>query len=133
MKKEEGFGTNLTKFYIIALLHEKPRYGYEIIDEMGKSLGKKPSPGQVYPLLRKLRQKGYVKVAVKSKRKTYYLKPKGRIFSKKMIEHFSSLVKIAIRHHLRKCAHCDCEIYAGAVNSRGRWFCCRNCARSYRR
>mgnify|MGYP001595282726 CR=1 FL=1 len=55
MKTEESYMTNLTKLYILVLLHESPRHGYELMEELGKRTGKKPSAGQIYPLLKKLR------------------------------------------------------------------------------
>ena len=100
MKREEGFGTNLTKFYIIALLSEKPRHGYDTINEIGRRLGKRPSAGQIYPLLQNMRKKGLVNVSIHGRKKTYALTPKGKSLSKAMINHFSeptSLQHLSIR------------------------------------
>ena len=63
MKKEESFMTNLTKVYILTVLRENPRHGYEIIDELGQRTGKKPSAGQIYPLFRKMQKLGHVTVS----------------------------------------------------------------------
>src|SRR6202789_3917788 len=49
------------KFVILALVAEKPRYGYEIIKELGERVGGdySPSPGVVYPTLTMLEEMGY--------------------------------------------------------------------------
>lgn len=55
--------TSFVKLYILHLLREKDYYGNEIIDEIKQRLDNKwePSPGMVYPLLRDMEEKGYVK------------------------------------------------------------------------
>lgn len=124
--------TNLTKFYILALLSEKPRHGYDIMREIGNAIGKKPSAGQIYPLLQNMREKKLVKVSIQDRKKIYVLTTEGKSFAKSMINHFSELVKIAIRQKLKKCAHCGCEIYSGIFRKGGKSFCCKNCAKSYK-
>lgn len=54
--------TAFVKLYILHLLKEKSYYGNEIIEEIKNRLDKKwePSPGMVYPLLRKLENEGYI-------------------------------------------------------------------------
>ena len=49
------------RFVILALVAEKPRYGYEIIKELGERVGGdySPSPGVVYPTLTMLEEMGY--------------------------------------------------------------------------
>jgi DNA-binding PadR family transcriptional regulator len=49
------------RFVILALVAEKPRYGYEIIKELGERVGGdySPSPGVVYPTLTMLDEMGY--------------------------------------------------------------------------
>ena len=49
------------KLVILALIAEKPRYGYEIIKELGERVGGdySPSPGVVYPTLTMLEEMGY--------------------------------------------------------------------------
>ena len=46
---------------ILALVAEKPRYGYEIIKELGERVGGdySPSPGVVYPTLTMIEEMGY--------------------------------------------------------------------------
>lgn len=47
---------------ILALLEEQPMHGYELINAMeDKSGGRwKPSPGSIYPALRRLEQRGFI-------------------------------------------------------------------------
>ena len=138
MKKEESFMTNLTKFYILAVLRENPRHGYEIIDELGKRTGKKPSAGQIYPLLRNMQKLGYVTVSSqnvgKKKRKIYKLTAEGKSFSTGLLNKFSNIMDAAIRQKVKKCAHCECEIYSGGhkekVSGRMLNFCCISCLQS---
>jgi DNA-binding PadR family transcriptional regulator len=49
------------RLVILALIAEKPRYGYEIIKELGERVGGdySPSPGVVYPTLTMLEEMGY--------------------------------------------------------------------------
>jgi DNA-binding PadR family transcriptional regulator len=64
---------------ILALIQEKPRYGYDII----KALGERsngfyvPSPGVVYPSLTYLEEVGYAEVEVDGSRKVYRLTEAG--------------------------------------------------------
>ncbi len=140
MKAEESYMTNLTKFYIVVLLHEKPRHGYEIIYEIGKRVGKKPSAGQIYPLLKKLQKLGYVKMDVekigKKNKKIYKLTKDGKSFSSDIISRFSRTISGAIEKNIEACAHCGCEIYRGGfrkkIKSTMLTFCCKNCANAYK-
>ena len=54
--------TAFVKLYILHLLREKSYYGNEIIDEIKSRMDNRwePSPGMVYPLLRKLESEGYI-------------------------------------------------------------------------
>ena len=53
------------RLVILALIAEKPRYGYEIIKELGERVGGdySPSPGVVYPTLTMLEEMGYARPA----------------------------------------------------------------------
>ncbi|MBI2232623.1 MAG: PadR family transcriptional regulator [Candidatus Aenigmarchaeota archaeon] len=140
MKKEEGFMTNLVKFYMLMLLHEGPMHGYDIIDELGNRLGKKPSAGQIYPLLKRFQNMGYVSQEIrhvgKKKRKVYKITRKGRNFASGLLNKFSDILDVAVRQKITKCSHCGCEIYRGEYRQkiRGRIlnFCCASCAKSFR-
>lgn len=49
------------RLVILAMIAEKPRYGYEVIKELGERVGGdySPSPGVVYPTLTMLEEMGY--------------------------------------------------------------------------
>jgi PadR family transcriptional regulator PadR len=67
---------------ILALLEDQPRYGGELVDELGARPGLEASSGTVYPLLTRLRTSGLVETAwrespVGPPRKYYTLTPSG--------------------------------------------------------
>lgn len=80
--------TNPTKLYVMLLLYESDMHGYEIIIEFMKRLGKKLSPGQIYPLLKAMKKKElvdfYEEYQGKRKRKVYTLTEKGKELCKDM-------------------------------------------------
>src|SRR5271156_5479677 len=68
------------RLVILALVAEKPRYGYEIIKELGERGGGEysPSPGVVYPTLTMLEEMGYASASQdQAGRKLYTLTPEG--------------------------------------------------------
>ena len=125
---------NMIKFYVLMLLYERNRHGYELIKEIGGKLGKRISAGQIYPFLSKMKKQGLVaeKKSGARQKKTYHLTAKGRAFSKKMISKFSEMVAIAIESKIRICEHCGCEIYRGGyfekICGKTLVFCCSHCA-----
>ena len=140
MKSEESPMTNLTKFYLLCVLQRKKMHGYEVMEELGKITGKKPSAGQIYPLLKALQKKKYIRMKIRKdgKRvsKIYSLTAEGRMLSKRLMSRFSELIDIAVSSSLTKCAHCGCQVYKGGYKERIKGktyaFCCVNCAKSYK-
>lgn len=70
------------KLIVLKLLSEKPRHGYEIMDEIEKKIKWRPSAGAIYPKLQELEFEGLVevteeKIGDKSK-KVYALTEKGK-------------------------------------------------------
>jgi DNA-binding PadR family transcriptional regulator len=68
------------RLVILALIAEKPRYGYEVIKELGERVGGdySPSPGVVYPTLTMLEEMGYAQASQDPQgRKLYGLTPEG--------------------------------------------------------
>jgi DNA-binding PadR family transcriptional regulator len=68
------------RLVIIALLSEKPRYGYDIIKDLEDRVGGgySPSPGVVYPTLTLLEEMGHATVSEeRAGRKLYTLSPEG--------------------------------------------------------
>ncbi len=131
--------TNLIKFYIVLLLKEGPKHGYELIKELEKHLEKKISTSQIYPFLNELKKNRLIEVKEKKERdkKIYYLTAAGKEFVKNILVRFGELIDIAITPKLTKCSHCGCEIYKGGHKEKIRMknyiFCCMHCAASFKR
>ncbi len=132
-KAEDGFG-GFTKMQALILLSKRSRSGYEIIHEIGFMLGKKPSAGQIYPLLAKMRYAGHVKVVSTGARdkKVYALTEKGRTALRRMLEKADSIVEAVLANKLKECEHCDCVVYANPYvrecGGKRHYFCCESCA-----
>ncbi|MFN3622414.1 MAG: PadR family transcriptional regulator, partial [Nitrososphaerales archaeon] len=79
----QGVPIGLLMHYILHKLASKPAYGYEILREIEhKTQGKwRPSPGSLYPLFKRLLEKGFIEVKeveVGGKiRRLYTITPKG--------------------------------------------------------
>lgn len=131
--------TNLVKFFTLLLLSEGPKHGYEIIKEAEGKIGKRPSPGQIYPFLKDLQKHKYIKSKGVGERdkQVYFLTKEGKGFVNRVFERFSGLIDIAIKPNLTVCTHCKCEIYKGGFKTKlkGRTmdFCCKDCAASFGR
>lgn len=73
----------LLEYCVMALLAEQPRYGYELVQELGRSDGLLISDGTIYPLLSRLRRDGAVETSWRESsqgppRKYYALTEPGR-------------------------------------------------------
>ncbi len=138
---EGEYATNLTKFYTLLLLGDGPKHGYEIIKELERKLGKKPSAGQIYPLLKKMEKKGLIahksaKVGGKEK-KVYTLTKEGSKARSRLVDRFSDIISIILEPKLTKCAHCGCKVYESGheehIDGKKMMFCCIHCAESFKR
>lgn len=68
------------KMIVLAVLQERPMHGYEIstfIEEQSRGFYR-PSPGAIYPALRALLNKGYIRIKSEERRKIYQITPAGR-------------------------------------------------------
>ncbi len=130
--------TNLVKFYTLLLLAEKEKHGYEIIKEISNRTGKRVSPGQIYPFLKMLEKKGYIKSGEPTERekKQYKLTKDGKTFVQKMLGRFGDLVRLAVEPQIEECAHCGCKVYGKAykkkIKNQQLSFCCQYCAKSFK-
>lgn len=129
--------TSLAKFYALVLLSEKPHHGYDLIQYLSGKLGRKVSPGQIYPFLALLEKKRLVtsREAGPRDKKTYSLTREGRAFVKEMLGRFGDIIQHALESSVKKCAHCDCEIFRGGfrkkVRGKSLLFCCERCAAAF--
>ena len=135
----QGLLTDFSRFYVLLLLYEGGKHGYEIMSSIEARLGHPVSPSLVYPFLKLLEEHGYVasresNVGRKTRR-VYSLTATGRDFCGRLFRQFTSIVSSAIEPSLQVCAHCGCRVYKDAyfqtVNGRKLAFCCKYCARSY--
>ncbi|MBI2141277.1 helix-turn-helix transcriptional regulator [Candidatus Woesearchaeota archaeon] len=129
---------NLVKLNALLLLSKRKIHGYEIIKALQHNLGTRISASQVYPFLGILKRKGYIDHSKTDKRdkKEYSLTAAGKEFMRRITARLASVIDLAIMSAIKTCAHCNCEVYKGGYEKRIRdkllYFCCRNCARSYR-
>ncbi|MER7277747.1 PadR family transcriptional regulator [Dactylosporangium sp. NPDC000244] len=65
---------------VLALLHERPMHGYEMIQELEQRTGGiwRPSPGSVYPTLQMLEDEGLIVAEESGGRKRFVLTDTGR-------------------------------------------------------
>jgi DNA-binding PadR family transcriptional regulator len=65
---------------VLALLHERPMHGYEMIQELEQRTGGiwRPSPGSVYPTLQMLEDEGLILAEESGGRKRFVLTDTGR-------------------------------------------------------
>jgi DNA-binding PadR family transcriptional regulator len=131
--------SDFSRFYVLLLLYEGGKHGYEIMSSIEERLGHRASPGMVYPFLKLLEGRGYVtsrsaNIGRKTK-KVYSLTTPGRTFCGRLFGQFTSIVSSAIEPSLQVCAHCGCRVFKDAYIERVRGrvlaFCCKYCARSY--
>ncbi len=97
------FTSDDLQLLLLALIHEQPRHGYELIKALeARSNGfYAPSPGMVYPALTYLEELGYVTVQVEGNRKRYSLADAGRDFLAANREH-ADLMLAKLSHIARK-------------------------------
>ncbi|MGB9713910.1 MAG: PadR family transcriptional regulator [Candidatus Bathyarchaeales archaeon] len=143
MKKSdiENIISDFSRFYILTILYEGPCYGYSIMGKFKKRVGKEVSPSLVYPFLRQLERRKFVKHFTKpvgaKKRKVFELTPEGRELCKQLFKRFSALVSVAIEPSLEVCANCGCKVFEGGykevIDGKELAFCCVHCAQSYKK
>lgn len=130
---------SLVKFYTIILLLENPKYGYEIMKELEKRIGKNISPSQVYPFLVILEKEKLISIKKIGPRDKiiYSLTNDGQNFTKKMLSRAGDLFYLALKPQVSICTHCGCKILEGGhkevLAGREQTFCCHHCARSFRK
>jgi DNA-binding PadR family transcriptional regulator len=74
------FAHGQLRLYLLALLNEGPRHGYEVIRDLEERFNGlySPSAGTVYPRLAKLEEEGLVERAVDGRKVTYAITDAGR-------------------------------------------------------
>lgn len=74
------------KLNVLTELKSSSKTGYELMQSLEKKIGKKPSPGSIYPLLNDLVSSGYVTSREEGRKKIYSLTCKGRYAVKKLLK-----------------------------------------------
>ena len=64
--------------YVMKLLQESPMTGYRLMGEIESTIGSRPSPGSIYPLLDSLSESGLIKLKEEGRKKIYSLTSKGK-------------------------------------------------------
>jgi DNA-binding PadR family transcriptional regulator len=132
--------SDFARFYILMILYEGPTHGYGILRKFESRVGRKISPGLVYPFLQKLEERGLIAYTVEmtgeKERKIYKLTDEGTALTNRLFRRFAHLVSVAIEPSLDVCAHCGCKIYEGGhrevIDGEELVFCCVHCAGSYK-
>ncbi len=70
----------ILKLFILKQLAKRGMSGYDLMKECEEMLGYKPSAGSIYPLLRKMEEKGWIKGERKGRKVVYSILPKGKKF-----------------------------------------------------
>lgn len=74
------FGHGHLRLYLLSLLDESPRHGYELIQALGERFGGTyvPSAGTIYPRLAKLEEEGLVTKSADGRKTVYSITDAGR-------------------------------------------------------
>jgi len=74
------FAHGSLRLYLLSLLAERPRHGYELIQALSERFGGtySPSAGTIYPRLAKLEEEGLVTKAADGRKTVYEITPAGR-------------------------------------------------------
>ncbi len=123
--------SNTTKLYTLLLLETEAKHGYQIMDDLERITGKRPTTSHIYPFLSKLKEKSYVKTRKDGRKKVYELTDQGEEFVQNQIESFSEIIEAALQDQITECAHCDCKIYGDAHKENGKSYCCQHCAKAH--
>jgi DNA-binding PadR family transcriptional regulator len=139
-KPLEAVLDDLSKFYILLLLHETPSHGYGLITKYRRRTGRSLSAGTLYPFLQQLEEQGFVspkdKPVGKRPRREYQLTRKGRVEVSHLLNRFATITAAAFKTNLEVCASCGCKVYEGAhfeeIEGQQYAFCCHHCAAAYK-
>jgi DNA-binding PadR family transcriptional regulator len=75
-------------FLVLWIISREDVRGCEIITELERRRGSRPSPGTVYPVLKELKEKGLIEA---DESKVYTLSEKGKEELNSALHHFSSV------------------------------------------
>jgi len=91
----------MLSFQILWLLSKKKMHGDEIAEEIGKRRGEKPKAGTIYPALKDLKEKGFIKGTKQGKLVVYSLTPSGRTGVKAAKIYFCRAFADVFKNHMK--------------------------------
>jgi DNA-binding PadR family transcriptional regulator len=124
--------SNVNRLYTVLLLESGEKHGYQLIKDIERITGKKPSTSHIYPFLDKLTEEGVAEVEEKGDRgkKVYHLTEEGEKMVKDQLDSFGEILQTAVEGGIEECTNCGCEIYSGGYERDGETFCCKHCAKA---
>ncbi len=122
--------SNVNRLYTVFLLESGEKHGYQIIKDIERITGGRPTTSHIYPFLEKLTEEGVATVEEKGGRgkKVYSLTQEGEEIVREQLESFGEILQNAIEGEVEECSHCDCQIYDNGYEKEGKIYCCRHCA-----
>jgi DNA-binding PadR family transcriptional regulator len=84
--------TGHLRLIVLKILQNKELCGYELISEIERETGWKPSFGSIYPLLETLHKKEFVAIEKNGKVKTYSITKKGKAFLDDMVKRKDEII-----------------------------------------
>jgi DNA-binding PadR family transcriptional regulator len=91
------------KYLLLEVLKEGPRHGYDIISEMERQSGYRPSPGSIYPTLQMLEEGGFLTSEQVEGKKVYSITEEGlKLLEERGAPPFEAHPKMAQAFELRK-------------------------------
>ena len=91
------------KFLLLEVLKEGPRHGYDIISELERQSGYRPSPGSIYPTLQMLEEGGFLTSEQVEGKKVYSITEEGlKLLEERGAPPFEAHPKMAQAFELRK-------------------------------
>jgi len=80
---QEGY----LKLSVLKILSEQDCSGYELMKEIEETIGKKPSPGSMYPLLKALQRHTLITSKTRDRSTIYHITQQGRSLLKELLSH----------------------------------------------
>jgi DNA-binding PadR family transcriptional regulator len=103
------------KIMVLRELNISEHTGYGLIKNLSGSLGRKPSPGSMYPLLNDLLESGLIKVRDEGRMKIYSITGKGREKINKLLKEKEAIM-VMHAELVRLCSDKKCEVDFGPVS-----------------
>jgi DNA-binding PadR family transcriptional regulator len=91
------------KYLLLEVLKEGPRHGYDIISELERQSGYRPSPGSIYPTLQMLEEGGFLTGEQVEGKKVYSITEEGlKLLAERAAPPFEAHPKMARAFELKK-------------------------------